>query len=69
MTNLLPLGAFVLVGESLGVIVGYPDDTAIPDEHYAVWYGQSTDPEQKVPLARTVPMEYCRPIMSFDTYH
>lgn len=69
MTQLLPLGTFVVVGNSLGVIVGYPDEDDIPEEHYAVWYGQHADTDDNVPLARTVPMDYCLPITGFQTYH
>ncbi|MBA3700531.1 MAG: hypothetical protein H0W78_16920 [Planctomycetes bacterium] len=62
------LGRFVRVGADVGVIVGLPDGQSIPDEHFAVWYGQRLV-DEVTPLARTVPREYCEVIAKFATYH
>jgi hypothetical protein len=66
--GLQALGQFVLVGKHIGVIVGRPGDDDVPEEHYAVWYGEKgTHPQ--VPRCRTVPMEYCKPIQITEYYH
>ena len=62
------LGRFVRVGNDLGVVVGLPNQGGVPDEHYAIWYGQCLQ-DGVTPLARTVPAEYCVVIGDFATYH
>lgn len=69
MTNILPLGSFVIVSDSIGVIVGLPGELKIPGDHYAVWYGEQAANDGKIPLARTVPIVYCMPLDRFETYH
>jgi hypothetical protein len=56
--DLIPIGSFVTVGNDLGVVVGWPGSPNVPDEHYAIWYGQRAENEVD-PLCRTVPVEYC----------
>lgn len=69
MTNeQIVLGRFVRVGDDLGVVVGLPNQGGVPDEHYAIWYGQRM-PDGVTPLARTVPVEYCQVIDGYATYH
>src|SRR5690606_24917627 len=68
MSRALTLGTFVSVGDSVGVIVGLPGHTDTPADHYVVWYGERATGEG-LPLVRTVPMEYCRPIDQFEMYH
>ncbi|MCA8991153.1 MAG: hypothetical protein KDA88_04200 [Planctomycetaceae bacterium] len=65
--QLLPIGAMVRVGESIGTIVGHPPTNEIPDEHYAVWFGETSSDD--VPQCRTVPMEYCSPGVPIEYYH
>ena len=62
------LGRFVLVGDDMGVIVGQEGMPDVPEEHYAVWYGQKTS-DDSTPLARTVPVEYCILIDKHQFYH
>ncbi len=63
-------GQFVRVGESVGVIVELSNGTDIPDDHLAVWYGQTTKENGDiVPLIRTVPEEYCKLIDAAEYYH
>ena len=69
MKRFLPLGTFVTVGDSLGVIVGLPGEMDIPEDHYAVWYGERVATGNRVPLAQTVPTEYCQPLDQFEMYH
>ena len=63
------LGKFVLVGDSIGVIVGLPGEENVPEEHYAIWYGQQSNKNNLVPLSRTVPIEYCKIISENELYH
>jgi len=62
------LGMFVRVGTDIGVVVGLPESEGIPEDHYAVWYGQRS-PDGVTPLARIVPIEYCLPMAKHDLYH
>ena len=63
------LGKFVNVGGSIGVIVGIPDDENIPEDHYAIWYGQISETVLGKPRVRTVPIEYCEFINEIEYYH
>ena len=65
---LLPIGTFVSVGDSLGIIVGLPGSPDVPEQHYAVWYGESSTTEV-CPLCRTVPVEYCARVDKCNYYH
>lgn len=38
----LPLGTFVTVGDCVGVVIRWPDGIDVPEEHYAIWYGEVT---------------------------
>lgn len=62
------LGQFVRVGGDLGVIVGYYGMQGVPEDHYAVWYGQVAE-DGVTPLARTVPVEYCVFVRKHTLYH
>jgi hypothetical protein len=64
----LSVGTFVEVGGDLGVIVGLSGSDNVPEEHYAVWYGQTAG-ETSTPLCRTVPIDYCKPVTSVKCYH
>lgn len=62
------LGTFVNVDGSLGVVIGWPDDSDIPEQHVAVWFGQAIDDERvepggHLPRCRTVPAEQCQPVL------
>jgi len=61
------LGKFVRVGTDLGVVVGLPDSKGVPDDHYAIWYGQKES--DGTPRARTVPIEYCLFVNELSIYH
>ena len=63
----LSIGTFVTVGESIGVIIGWPNCNEIPEGHYAVWYGEMRSDD--CPLCRTVPIDYCTPIAAIEYYH
>ena len=66
----LKIGQFVSVGKDIGIVVGFPNDNEIPEEHLAIWYGQTTDNNGKtVPKVRTVPEEYCEPLDGISFYH
>ena len=67
MTEMKTIGSFVKVGNHVGVIVGYPDQENIPEDHLAIWYGQTT--EDNSPRIRTVPEEYCEPVDKIEYYH
>jgi hypothetical protein len=60
-------GDFVTVGKDIGVIVGFAEENDIPEEHFGVWYGETT--EDNVPLYRSVPEEYCIKVDKSKTYH
>ena len=62
------LGKFVRVGGDIGVIIGLPEVAGVPEEHYAVWYGQCS-PDGVTPLVRTVPAEYCIFVSKYESYH
>jgi len=64
------IGQFVQVDKHVGVIVGLPDNGEIPDEHLAVWFGETIDKNgAPVPYARTVPEEYCISSNEIEFYH
>ncbi len=63
----LPIGTFVSVGDDIGTIVGWPDSANVPDEHYAVWFGEKST--HNVARCRTVPFEYCVVLNSIEFYH
>ena len=65
--KLLPLGTFITVGDCVGVVIGWPDGSDIPEEHYAVWYGETSS--TNLPRCRTVPLEYCRASTEIEYYH
>lgn len=66
----LRIGQFVTVGSDVGVIIGFPNNSQIPEDHLAIWYGQTTnDSEKTVPRVRTVPKEYCIPLEEISFYH
>ena len=64
----LKKGTFVLVSDSLGIVVGWPNEEGVPDEHYAIWYGEAGTSE-KIPSCRTVPIEYCEETNKVEFYH
>lgn len=43
------------------------DRNDIPEEHYAVWYGETNS--TNLPRCRTVPMEYCLAATVIEYYH
>lgn len=59
-------GMFVVVGSDIGVVTELPGIN-VPEEHVAVWYGQTT--ENNVPRVRTVPEEYCIAVERLDYFH
>ncbi len=65
--DFLPLGTFVAVGDSCGVVIGWPNGNNIPDDHYAVWYGEMSTENR--PRCRIVPIEYCVPCSKIEYYH
>ena len=69
MTIIDPMGKFVKVGTFMGVIVGLPGTGDIPEDHFAIWYGQKSPRDAAIPYVRTVPIEYCLAIETVHTYH
>jgi|GEM_PF-1302298 len=65
--ELIPLGSFVRVHTSVGVVVGWPNNDGVPEEHYAIWYGETSD--SNAPLCRTGPMEHCEATLDTEFYH
>jgi hypothetical protein len=63
------IGGFVKVGDSIGVVVGLTGINGIPEDHFAIWYGEFSKMADEVPLAKTVPVDYCVHIASYDVYH
>jgi len=57
----------VTVGHDSGVVVAIFGDADVPEEHVAVWYGE-TD-VQGVPRVRTVPEEYVQPLDKMPAYY
>ena len=68
MNRKIEIGSFVTVGDSIVVVVGFPDNYNVPEEHLAIWYGQ-IDEDNTQPLVRTVPEEYCIPFNDIQYYH
>lgn len=68
MTTGNVLGQFVRVGSDVGVIVGCHGMPEVPEDHYAIWYGQVAA-DGSTPLARTVPVEYCVFVDRHALYH
>lgn len=66
--NTAVMGRFVFVGKDLGVVVGLPDRVTVPEDHYAVWFGERM-PDGVTPLAKTVPIEYCQVLEGYAIYH
>ena len=67
----LKIGQFVIVGKSIGVVVGLPNGSEIPENHLAVWYGETADDThgKMIPKVRTVPEDYCEPLNGVSFYH
>lgn len=65
--DLLPLGSFVKVDRSVGVIVGLPETGDVPSDHYAVWFGELN--QEKNPKCKTVPIEFCLLVVDVEHYH
>lgn len=64
------IGQFVTVGRDMGVVIGLPSDPNVPEEHLAIWYGQTEEKDGTiVPRVRTVPEEYCIPVSEILYYH
>ncbi len=51
-------GTFVRVGKDVGVVFALEQDTSVPEDHLAIWYGE-VDTKTGAPKVRTVPKEYC----------
>jgi hypothetical protein len=68
MTTAKVLGQFVRVGSDVGVIVGYYGMPDVPEDHYAIWYGQLAA-DGVTPSARTVPVEHCVLVDKHEFYH
>jgi len=63
-------GQFVTIGKDIGVIVSFSNSHEIPEEHLAIWYGETTDNNGKiVAKVRTVPEEYCKVLDRISFYH
>jgi hypothetical protein len=60
-------GAFVSVGDHIGVIVKLSEEDGTPEEHLGIWYGETN--EMNVPKYRTVPEEYCILVEQSEDYH
>ena len=60
-------GELVTLNGQLAVVVGIEGDPDVPEEHVALWYGKSETARiseggsgDAVPIAYTVPEEYCK---------
>ena len=63
-------GQFVKVGKDIGIVIRAMDKHNIPDDHLAIWYGESIDIEGNTfPSVKTVPAGYCIPIDGISIYH
>jgi hypothetical protein len=69
MPAAVAIGKFVKAGSSVGVVVGLPGISGTPEHHYAVWYGGISTTAPGAPLARTVPIDRCIVLDSFEVYH
>ena len=69
MPEVVSIGKFVKVGDSIGIIVGLPGIDNTPEDHYAVWFGEKSKTALGAPLVKTVPVEYCNFINIFEVYH
>ena len=67
MTQEKQVGTFVRISGHVGVVVGDSDLETVPEDHLAIWYGQTA--EDNSPEVRTVPEEYCEPIDNIKYYH
>ena len=64
-----PMGRFVMVGGTVGVIVGTPGFNGVPAEHYAIWHGAFSPANPLVPVTRLVPIEYCKAVEPTEAFH
>jgi len=56
----LKQGDFARVGHHVCVVIAVEGDPSIPEDHLAVWYGETNS--SGVPRVRTVPTEYVIPL-------
>lgn len=54
-------GDFIQLNNQLGVVVGTDSDGVAPEDHVAVWFGNSNDSEDRQPEVWTIPTQYCIP--------
>lgn len=57
----LKRGQFATVGQSIGVVVLIEGDQDVPEDHIAIWYGETN--LSGSPKIRTVPAEYVIPLI------